>query len=469
MKKNLKLKASPYHIPAFLYRYGFLILALPAQTFFLSSLNFSAAIFVSIINTSVLTLTVVCACVSYKRTKARLRRNSLIVTKGILLNNKSLIYLTAPTTLCTTQGPVQKLFNVCRITAISSKCRQFLYIQAPSLSSVKKHLGEKRTNVTATFHSNNFDTLMLSLGFYNAFTSALTLIPILRKLYTFSSKQLYSKGTINILSYVNLYYGLPTLIFITCVLIILLWATGVIVTFFRYFKLTLQIGKRTFFIRRGLVIKRTTQAKINSINTVLLRQNLLMILIGRYTGEFRIASEKNTNKVTFLCASNRCRCEKVLSHTGFSANNQGQKISPNSNAIRGYIYLPFSLLVFTCIFIVITDVYIPVLSAYRTGLFLILWLFAWFMFRLCIFTECFAQHFDTYILIGCYKGLSYNLAYIPKEKIRGIQTTESVFQRRNGICTMRVFVKSRKKQAYPVKHIDKEKAAEFITELCGHN
>lgn len=458
----MKLKTSAYHIPVFIYRYGFVALTLPLQTIFLESADPFLFTYIYLSNLLILTTIVICACISYKQIKCAKSRIQLNFSKGTFLQTNTHLPHKKIHTISITQGPLQRRLNICRLTAACAATRQSIYTTTPESH---KLLG----NCTfQTIHrSSVFSTFLLCAGFYNAFTGALTLIPLLRKIATLANAHEYSAEFFTSAFAVYTISELPNVLFALSVIIILLWITGVMVTFLRYANLTFSLGDSSAKITRGLVTKRTTYVNKQNVSAVILRQNLLMILLDRYTGELRAACDKNENKVTFLCGAKKNTAQKVVQKTSFASNCTKKEIRPHPKSLWGYTYLPVSLIALVSATEIIADFYLVRGNTARLGLFIILWLAAWFFFRVCVWSKCFVKTSENSVCIGCYFGLTYCKAYIPKDKIRSTKITQSPFQRTKNTCTLRVFIKGSTKKSYFIKHIEKEKAAELTQELCG--
>ena len=462
----MKLKTSAYHILIFLYRYGFLILTLPLQTFYLKSAGVIFSAYIYLADVLLITSLLICACLSYKHTEAYITQNHLLFRKGVFLRFETSILHRSIHTLRITAGPFQRLFGICRLSAVSSKAQPSIFTKTKTLSSLK--VPSKKTS--AHIKSSHLSTLLLSVGFYNAFTTTLTLIPLFKKFSTLyaSDETLKATAPLSPQSLRNI-EEISMLLFTLSAFIITLWLSGIVITFLKYCGLTLIFSKPYIFIRQGLLTKRITRITPSAFSAVLLRQNLLMMILNRYTGEFRIPCEKKENKVAFISAAPVKKCKQILRHLLPISEEETLRLSPIKNSALSYTRLPLILLIIFTFFEITADTFSPYTPATRPALFIFLWLTAWFFFRICIRPKCFISLSDNLVTAGCFFGLTFTLAYIPKDKIRLVKISQSVFQRRKGSCTLRIFVKGRVRKSYFIKHTEKEKAAKFKNELCGRN
>jgi len=472
MKGNrapVTLSVSAYHISAFLYKYGFFILTLPLQTFFLRNSSSYVLAYVYISNAFLVAGIILFACISYKHIRASLSEKAILLKSGIIMQKRTLIPTDAIDCLCITQGPFQRRLGVSRVTPVCSKCKPYVYLKTFPSFLAKKIYKNEQTEIHQKYVFNNsiFSTLILSTGFYNAFTGALALIPFLKKISSILDPQGNTYQLQHSFFSLPYYNNLSDLFLYLPFLIVLLWALGIIVTFLRYFPLKTTLWNTACKVERGAIIRHTAYIKNNKISSVVLSQNLLMILLNRYTGEFRISGEKKETKVTFLCGATLSDCNRFLRTTEICHNSETPTAVLKPTSLQKYIYLPVISLCVLSAILILSDFFFPYISRIRFGVFLTLWLIGWFFFRMCIFYRCFFSVSPNTITMGCYKGLTFHLAYIPKEHIRKLQLSQTLFQRLTKTCSLKVYIKGRKPIGYLIKHIDKEKAAKVILDLCG--
>ena len=457
----MKLKTSAYHIPVFIYRFGIVALTLPLQTILLKNAKGLLSAYIYILNLLILSALVIYACVYCKYIGCTITPHHLEITKGFQAQSRTTIRFKKTHTIRITQGPLQKKLGVCRLSIVSANAQPMLYV---GLSSLQKTFPKKPNSII--YRNSKGSALLLSVGFYNAFTGALTLIPLLKKIASLSKTYEYSAGFLTSDFTAYTIKEVSSVLFGLSLLIIFLWCTGVAVTFLRYANLTLSHSDSFLKTQQGILVKHTTYTNPEKISAVILRQNLLMILLNRYTGEFRTSCDKKENKLTFLCGAKHKDAERTVKQFGFksAANKQ---ILPHPKSLWGYTYLPVSILSAVFSAEIFADIYFDGIYKNRLGLFVILWLVAWFLFRVCVWSRCFIASGKNIVCIGCYFGLTYCKAYIPKEKIRCIKISQTPFQQRKNTCNLRIYVMGRSKKSYFIKHIDKQKAAELKQELCG--
>lgn len=460
----MKHKTSAYHIPVFLYRRGFLIPTLLLQVFLLNGTNLSPYIYARVAVAFSVSLFVF-SYIYYKNIRVYSHPKTLNLKEGIFLCQHTLFPLKDIRCITFSQGPLQKILKVCSITIHSSLCSSSVYLKTEPYLFIRHISDCSKSKPSLQIKSNLFAVLLLSLGFYNAFTGALTLVPFFRKLSVLSSGS--DNYNIHFLT-VDFHSALPVLLFSLWVSIILLWLVGILLNIFRFYGLSLTISKNNITTSRGLIIRHTTQIPKKHICAVTFRQNLLMILMNRYTGEFISSCKRKEKRTAFLCGAKKETCLNTLKHLKKTSERSKKTLRLKPLSLWGYTYLPITLLFVFSALSVIADKYSPYIARTRIGLFIILWLVGWFFFRLCIFTRCFANLNSDMLTIGYYRGLTYCLAYIPKNKIRKLKITQTVFQKEKGTCSLRIYIRGQQRAVGFIKHTDKEKAAELEFKLCGH-
>ncbi len=460
----MKFKISAYHIISFLYRRGYLILTLPLQSLFLKHTNRILSAYVYLTDIILLAGIIICGFAHYKAIRFFSSDSTLSLKEGIVLKKHNLLPHKKIKKLHILQGPVQKFMGVCRLTIHCGQHKTNVYIKTDPEFSIFDIFGKDK-KPQLSIKSNLASVLLLSLGFYNAFTGALTLIPFFRKTYLLLSAS-KNHPTQLIPSFV--YTKLPLLLFCLSAFILLLWGMGIALNIMRYAQLTLEVNSTSVKTSAGIIIKRTSYIPKEHICAIVFKQNLLFILINLITGEFLTSCKKKDSRTIFLCAGKRRICLSVLKHLKTFSKKQNNSLTLRAESVFGYTYLPLSILLLFSVLLIIADKHFTYISKTRIGLFVVLFLVGWFFFRLCIFSRCFASLNHNFVIVGFYHGLTYSIAYIPKDKIRRVTLSESVFQRRKHNCSLLISIQGHKSPIF-LKHTKKEKAAEFLSKLCGQN
>lgn len=459
----MKHKVSLYHIPVFLYRRGFLILTLPLQTLLPYGTNPSIRRYLC---TSILFFIslFIYSCVFYKSICVTSDKKALSIKEGTLLPRHTVFSNKGLRGLTFSRGPLQKLTKICRVNFSVGLCHSSVYLKT-NPSSFIYYLSENNKNEPKLHLRNHIlSVLMLSLGFYNAFTGTLTLVPFFRKVSTLSRFPDFTQPHI-IKS--NFYKTLPLLLFYLWVTLIVFWALGVILNILRFWGLSTTVSEHFVFTIRGLIVRHETYIPKRHLCAVIFRQNLLLLLINRYTGEFISSLKKSDKRTAFLCAAKKETCLCVLKNLNNKADLTKNLLVLRSDSFLGCTFLPLTFLFIFSILSIIADIYSPYIARTRIGLFCILWLIGWFIFRACVFSRCFASLKSEYVSVGYYRGLTYCIAFIPKNKIRKIKISQTIFQKYRNTCSIKVFIKGQRKACAFIKHTNKEKAAEFLKKLCG--
>jgi len=464
----LRIPTSPYYILVFLSRQGLILLSLPFQAFLLKNINPYIAAYVYITDLFLILTLIVFACLSRRNLNLTLKNKSLLLEKGVIIKNRTLVANDTVSVISTIQTPLQRLLRIHKVIFVSSKNQLTLYLSKKLLPALSKDFIHQKVTSRLIFKNGFIQTFFLSAGFYNAFTGALTLIPVLKKLTTLTTPAHRQRDTLSTLQAVTSHQDLNFILNALISAIIGLWGIGVLITFFRYYNLSVYKSGNFIETAQGLFVRRHTKASTKNISAIVLRQNILMTLLHRYTGEFRIACEGKENKLTFVCSEHHRCCLGIIALLikNFKAP-KGEKLRPNKKALLSYTLLPLLSLIAFSVFSVTADIYSPYVSKTRFGLFVSLWLCVWLIFRIVVFKRCFITSDNKTLLLCTYSKLTFCKAYIPLSKIHSFKLTQSFFQKRLGTCSLRIFLRNRRPLSFKIKHIDSKKAAELLKKLCG--
>lgn len=464
----MKLRTSPYYILSFLYRYGLIALSLPLQAFLLKNASTHITAYVYTGNTVLLFILIVLACIHHKNLSLSLHDKNIIFEKGILIKSCYMISKKNFSVISTLQSPLQKLLKIRKVTFVFSKIRIPLFLSENILPCVSNKFTGKETPKRPVFKNGFIQTFFLSAGFHNALTGALTLIPVLKKLSALTAPSLARTQLTNSLNSIYIDKNINFILNSLTSAIIGLWGIGVLITFFRYFNL--KVYRKESFIEalQGLFIKRYTSINTKNISCVVFRQNILMVLLHRYTGEFCVPCENKNGKITFICSEDYKTCTHILSLLTKSFNSNGNdNLCPHKKALFSYTLVPLVSLVVFSVLSVAADIYSPYISKTRFGLLITLWLCVWLIFRIMVFKRCLIACDNKVLLICTYSKFAFCKAHIPLNKVHSLKLTQTIFQKRRGSCSLRIFVKHCRPLSFKIRHIDKEKTAELTKNLCG--
>lgn len=466
----MKLNTSPYYILVFLSRQGFILLTLPLQTFLLKNSNSYLTVYVYLFNLFLIIFLVIFGCLSQKNLKLTLKNKKILLEKGVIIKSRILVSKHTISVISATQTPFQQLLKIYKVSLVSSKKQLTLYLSKKLLPLISNSFSRQKDTARLIFRNGFIPTFFLSSGFYNAFTGALTIIPVLKRITYITSPSQIQKQTLDTIKAATYHQGLTFILNAVISGIIGLWGVGVLITLLGYYGLSVYKKGAFAEIRRGLFVKRRITANTENISAVVFRQNILMAMLHRYTGEFRIACDSKANKLTFVCSESHKRCLAVVFLLGkFISHPKDEKLRPHNKALLSYTRLPILCLLAFSVFTVTADIYSPYVSKTRFGLFVTLWLGVWLIFRVMVFKRCFISFDSDTLLVCTYSGMTFCKVYIPANKILSLKLTESLFQKRLGTCSLSVQIKNRKPLSFKIRHIDRKKTAELIEKLCGNN
>lgn len=457
-------KTSPVYIAVFLYRFAFLLIAVPLQAVFFRGLAPQTAVYIYRTDIALIFLITLWAVISHRHIFFCTDKRVLLTRKGLIISQKNKIFTATFDTLSLSQGLIFRLLKVCKAEVLASHSKSTLYLGTKDSFRLLQNFTDEASEGKETLHrSSALSAFVFSIGFSGALTGLLSAIPLLRNIAGIIGET----QTQNILASADLWYytgytALPPFLRTLSTLFLIFWAVGALAEFCRFFSLQTKVCKDRIITRHGLIGKHCNVLRRESISALCFRQSIFFALLRVFTAEVSIPSDSRENKFPLLLASRKDNCKALLSSLDFpQINKTSVSLTPPANTLWGYVWKPFLFLLLCCALCIGTDF----LSAYKIeihlALFLVLWGIVWFIF--CAVSHRYSALFSekSGLIIRTAKSLSFIEVHIPEEKIRVVKITQSIFQKRKGVCNLRVYVRSRRRQSFLIKHIDKNKTAQL--------
>ncbi len=459
----MKRKTSPVYVAVFMYRFAFLLLALPLQAVLFEGISPTTAVYIYRLEIFILTLLFVWAVVCYRSIRYSTCDNALRTQKGVLFAQKNQVFLRTFDSLQITANPLFRLFKVFKVQTTTSKNNTTLYLNRKDTKTLSRFFCPDTKKKSEKISSNFFSVLIFSAGFSGALTGLLSAIPLLRNI----SGILGESNTQNILTSADLwvYIGntaLPPFLRTLSTLFLWAWGIGTFVELNRYFNLRSYTYKDRTVTQHGLFTKHLSILRKSAVSSIVLKQSILLYFLGLYTAEAHLPADKKEVKIPLLLASRKDKCSSLIHSLDFPRKSKNSPCTkPPASSLWGYVWKPLlflSLISFLCIGV---DKLTPYHVEIHLILFITLWGCVWFLFSVATHRRCALFWDSEKLIIRTAKGLSFTEVYIPSDKIRAVKTTQNIFQKRKGVCNLRVYIRSRRRQSFLIKHIDKNKTAQL--------
>ncbi|MBQ8001261.1 MAG: PH domain-containing protein [Ruminococcus sp.] len=459
----MKHKSSPIYIAVFLYRFAFLLLALPLQAVLFEGTAPQVAVYMYRLDIFILGFLCIWAAVCYGSIRYSTRINALVTQKGVLFTQKNQVFLSTFDTLRITANPVFRLFKVCKIQTTASRNIKALYLNRKSAETLINFFCTDATNKSKKLNSNLFSVLIFSAGFSGALTGLLSAIPLLRNI----AGILGESNTQNILASADLwvyigYTALPPFLRTLSTLFLWAWGIGTFAELNRYLGLTAYFQGDRVIARHGLFTKHLTVLRTGAVACVVLRQSILLYFLGLFTAEVYLPTGKRETKVPLLLASKKEKCKDLLHALGMQTCHRTLPYAkPPASTLWGYVWKPLLFLSFVSLLSIGVDILTPYRVEVHLMVFITLWGCVWFLFSAFAHKHSALFYDSSGLIIRTAQGLSFTTVHIPRNKVRAIRTTQNIFQRRKGVCNLYVYVRSARRQYFLIKHIDKSKTAQL--------
>ena len=251
-------------------------------------------------------------------------------------------------------------------------------------------------------------------------------------------------------------------------------AAGWLIAFFRvlirYMHLQVRRSGSVLTLTAGPFFQRHTVLPIDHINAVDIRQKLLMYPFGVRSICLLCAGfgkEKGEREV-LLPAMRPEPMEQAMKSLlpGFHIQPKNF-VRPPKKALRRYVFIPVLILL-------LLSPAILLLWAYRPSLrFLIPWLAialmlpaVWFLLlSLASYKEAGVDLNSDICILRCRKYFVLHWVAVPATRIRRIDLTQSIFQRMDGVCNLRVLIYGEKGTRYTIRELPLEEVLQSVSEF----
>lgn len=220
------------------------------------------------------------------------------------------------------------------------------------------------------------------------------------------------------------------------------WLFALTAQLFRYWRFTGWRQGEFLASRSGIFHTRRQMARISRIYAVTARQTLFMAITGLYTSYAHVAGEqkKNANRAVVAAAMKGPALFRRIRHAVDFRLPASRKIKPPPQAAAGYL-LPVMgpVAAGSLLAIVLNFTGAPATISFM--LLPVLLLLAWrVLVRLRALRCAFFQPGEAFVAVRRDKGFSILTTVIPKSHVQMVRITQTPFQKRSGLCHVRVMV-----------------------------
>lgn len=459
----MKHKTSPVYVAVFLYRFAFLLFAVPLQAVLFEGLPPGRAVYIYRLDIFILTFLCVWAVVCFRSIRYSTDGDLLKSKKGVFFLQKNQIFLNTFDSLQVTENLIFRLFKVCKVQTTASKNKATLYLSRKDTNNLTNFFCPDKNQKSEKLNSDLISVLIFSVGFSGALTGLLSAIPLLRNI----AGLIGENNTQNFLANADLwlyigYTALPPFLRTLSTLFLWAWAVGAFVELNRYLNLNTYFYNDRIITCHGFFTKYLSILRKNAISSIVLKQSILLYFLRRYTVQAHLPAEKKEISVPLLLACKKEKCKALFFSTEFPQNSKTSPcVKPSVSSLWGYVWKPLLFLSIVSLLCIGIDILTPYRPEIHLILFITLWGCVWFLFSAAAHRYS-ALFWDSRgLIIRTAKNLSFIEAHIPSDKIRTVKITQNIFQKRKGVCNLYVYIRSRRSQRFLIKHIDKNKTAQL--------
>lgn len=282
------------------------------------------------------------------------------------------------------------------------------------------------------FRARLWPVIVTAVSGSNAAVGLLTAAPALRQLSKLLSEW-FSVDAVDMLQRFPI-GQLPSALRLVANLLLIGWGVAVLNTFLRYVGFYAAVQSNQLHLVSGLFTRRDVLIDRDKITALELRQTLLMRLQGLYTAVITAAGygrDLGARPVLIPAADPKTLCEGVEQLLPGYPLKEG-KIKVSRRSWWRYVALPLTLTITGVLAWMAGGFWqVPAFVCTVLGI----W---WFAVRFLGFCGAGFGANEMAVTVWYPRGLAFYRVYLPRETVDHITVTQSVWQRRNGTCTVTV-------------------------------
>lgn len=461
MENKIYNKVHPYTIIEYLSKFMFLIIIPVVQRLLFKPQVFEERLYTLSIDIFIVIALVIYSIVEYKAIRYSINSRQICIKRGIIIKRKSVIPIDSIHSIMIKNLIIPSILGAIKlkINVPSGKG-----LHADINLTVRKKDVEKSVNsifpqdkLSVLYKASQTKILLMALSWSNAATGLLIASPFINKMGSILGQEISTRiySTIDIT--VNLVYiGVPPVAAAVGYIFFAGWVVSFCVQALRYSNFKLKKFEDGIIISRGLISTSTMIIDIDSINSISIKQTLLMRIFKLYSAYINaIGSGSDKGDKSMLIAATSKESALGLLNKIFSVDFESdKKINPPKQALKGYVLMPvlgLGLVVILSFMFANLGGYIKlIILADLLSLIIIGW---WLAVRLIAYKiSSVSVHGDT-VLLNSYKRLSLIHTSIKLDKIQKIRVTQNPTQRLSDLCNMKIYIYSNRHEYFIIRRI----------------
>ncbi len=307
------------------------------------------------------------------------------------------------------------------------------------------------------YHASPLRIILMSASWSNSVSGLLLAAPFINKIGSILGEEFSEKiySTVDF-SAQFIAVGVPPIAAGIAYALAAGWIIALLVQFFRYARFTVSQSGENTIISRGLLLQSERIINLENINAISVKQTLLMRILGLFSAYINIIGlqKEKGDRSMLVAAASYSELKKLVVDLIEISLNLKREIIPPKKALKSFCWLPLSLFLINILILII----FYTVNGIRQ-LFLFLSLFSapfflwWMLLRIQAYKTSGLSLSSNKLTIRGYYHLSLIASIIPFDKIQFLSIHQNPFQRRSGLCNVRVYIFSERKEYFTVKQL----------------
>ncbi len=472
-KRRIYKRTHPYTVFTSLYRFAFLLIIPVIQSLLYNPTNILATITNLGFNILFIIIIVFFAFMDYERTFYSLSKNNLHLKKGYFLKRKNTIPYNNITSVLVYKNVLPAIFNCARIyidTAgvIKKKNDFYILLTYKQTLAVMKSIFKVSKNYDYKYKSSIFRIFIMALTWSNSITGLLIFAPFVRNsgaiLGQEYSEHLYDG--VNIAVYIASIGLPPTTAYIAGILVFG-YVVALVVQIFRYGRFSFEIYDKVLFIKRGLIGRAIFATNIEHINSITIKQSILMLLFklkSVYINTIGVGKTKG-DKSLLIAVENNKKLEKILCNVCSDKEDVIREIRPQLKRLISFLLLPLLCLGLAFpVYKILLDVGVLIEILDLSLILFVFLMVVWLIFRIVAYKKTkLVMTTSGYISTG-FVRMNIIENRIKSDKVQQIEIRQSIMQQITKSAHIILYIYGEKKTKYIVRHLEYDNAIKFIAQ-----
>lgn len=415
-------------------------------------LEFIAVTFISVL-----------AFCGYKSIKISVKKDNILIERGFFIKSKAQINISQVTSISIKQNIVDIVFSsvTCNINTeagiFNKKVFEFkLYKNDAKMLSFLLYGVEKTKTIRFSF----LKTVLLAAGTSSVVTGLVIGLPIIKKAEDLVNvaisdvflKEISAVAT-NLIKYSPIVFNLITILFITA------YGTSFLFSFVKKLNFKLKQGKNIINVEQGIVSRKITTFKKQSINNICFEQSVILRIMKKHAMRVSIAGYGEKRGEIAIIAP-------LISKTDFKnhikdyfdlKNNYKGFVSPKQDkkTYNRFLFVPSIVFIVTLVVTIVVIIKFRRIDSFVWFLSLVIMIINLYYASICYhnYKNAFVLFDDVMVFSGS-SGFKVREMYCQKEKIGIYKILQTPSDRKYRTCKLKVIIRSKSADRVKLKNID---------------